>query len=77
MSVDVEVSRSCDAIDLARALAAQGFEANVQETGHVEVAADDLTAIEHALDGWVAEKGLPFVPHLADDGRVVLTPPAS
>ena len=77
MTVDVEVSRSCDATDLARALAAQGFEANVQETGHVEVVGDDLTQLEHALDAWVAEKGLPFVPHFADDGRVVLTPPAS
>jgi hypothetical protein len=78
VTVDVEITRSCDAQDLARALAEQGFEADVlAETGHVVVMANDFTEVEHALDSWVAEKGLPFVLHPVDDGHVVLTPPAS
>jgi hypothetical protein len=76
--IDVEITRSSDAPELARALVEQGLEADANgEVGHVSVTADDVTLVEHALERWVAEKGLPFVPHPVDDGHVVLAPPGS
>jgi hypothetical protein len=78
MRVDVELPRSSDAEDLARSLTAQGIEADVLvKPCHVAVTADDLAAVEHALEGWTAERGLPFVPQQLDEGHVVLSPPGS
>lgn len=78
MTVDVELTRTADAPDLARSLAAQGFETDVRgKPGHVLVSADDVVGVEHALEDWTAERGLPFVPYHLDEQRVVLCPPGS
>ena len=78
MRVDVELPRSSDAEDLAQSLTAQGIDADVlEEPCHVAVAAADLATVEHALEGWTAERGLPFVPQQLDGRRVVLSPPGS
>ena len=78
MKFDVELPRSSDAEDLAQSLSAQGIKADVlEEPGHVEVAADDLAAVGRALEGWTADRGLPFVPQQVDEAHVVLSPPGS
>jgi len=76
--VDIELVRSSDAEDLARSLTAQGIQANVlTEPDRVSATADDPTLIDHALEGWTAERGLPFVPQHVDARHVVLCPPGS
>lgn len=78
MKVDIELVRSGDAEDLARSLAAQGIEADVlTEPDRVTATADDLAVVDHALEDWSAERGLPFVPQHVDDRHVVLCPPGS
>jgi hypothetical protein len=78
MTVDVKCVRTSDAPDLVRSLAEQGFQADiVAAEGHIAVSADDLPGVEHALERWAAERGLPFVPHLVDERHVVLCPPGS
>jgi len=77
MTVEVEVTRTTDATDLADALKAHGFSADADEEGCVVVEADDLGSVEHAVEAWVAERGLPFVAHTLGDDRLVLCPPGS
>jgi hypothetical protein len=78
MKVDIELTRTSDAEDLAQALAAQGIAAEVR-TGpdRVTATADDAVLVEHAVEDWTAERGLPFVPLHVDERRVVLSPPGS
>ena len=76
--VEVEVTRSGDASDLVEALAARGLRAELDErSGEVVVRTDDVLDVQHAVEDWATEQGLPFVPYLVDDHRVVLTPPSS
>ena len=78
MRVEIEVARSSDAEDLAQSLTAQGIQADVlTEPDRVATTADDLAVVEHALEGWTAERGLPFVPLQVDEQHVVLSPPGS
>ena len=78
MTVDVELTRTADAGDLAQALTAQGFSVDaVAGSGHVLVHAGDLACIGHALEDWTASRGLPFVSHILGEGRLVLCPPGS
>jgi hypothetical protein len=78
MKVHIEVSRSSDAEDLAQSLTAQGIPANVlSDPDRVTAVADDLTLVEHAVEDWTAERGLPFVPLHVDEKHVVLSPPGS
>jgi hypothetical protein len=74
MTVDVELTRPCDADDVLAALAAQGLEAEVDEDCHVTVRGNDLAGVERALGGWTWESGLPFVPFHVDDHSIVLAP---
>jgi len=78
MRVHIEVARSSDAEDLAQSLTAQGIKVDVL-TGPDRVAAtaDDLALVEHAVESWTAERGLPFVLLQVDDKHVVLSPPGS
>jgi len=76
MTVDVELTRPCDTDEVLAALAAQGLEGEVGDDCHVTVRAEDLAQVEHALDAWSWEKGLPFVPHQVDDHSIVLAPAA-
>jgi hypothetical protein len=78
MRVDIEVARSSDAEDLAQSLIAQGIEADVlTKPDRVAATADDVARVEHAVESWTAERGLPFVPLHVDDEHVVLSPPGS
>ena len=78
MKVDIEVARSSDAADLAQSLTAQGIQADVlTEPDRVTATADDLALVEHAVEGWTAERGLPFVPLHVSEQHVVLSPPGS
>jgi hypothetical protein len=47
------------------------------EPDRVAATADDLTLVEHAIESWTAERGLPFVPLQVDEQHVVLSPPGS
>ena len=76
MTVDVELTRNCDSEGILAALAAVGLEGEVDEDCHVTVRADDLAQVEHALDSWAWEQGLPFVPFRVDDHTFVLAPAA-
>jgi hypothetical protein len=78
MRVDIELTRSSDAEDVARSLTAQGIPADVlTDPDRVAAMADDLASVEHALEEWTAERGLPFVPQQVDEQHVVLSPPGS
>ena len=78
MRVDIELARSSDAEDLAQSLTAQGIKADVlTESNRIAVTADDLALVEHAVESWTAERGLPFVPLHVDEQHVVLSPPGS
>ncbi len=61
-------------------MTAQGIQANVlsdPDPDRVTAVADDLALVEHAIEGWTAERGLPFVPLLVDEKHFVLSPPGS
>ena len=76
MTVAIELTRTCDAADIVEALAARGLQAQLLAgDGHVLVRADDVVEVEHALDAWTLERGLPFVPFQIDERTVVLAPP--
>ncbi|HEU0304285.1 MAG TPA: hypothetical protein VFR32_06875 [Gaiellaceae bacterium] len=78
MRVHIEVVRTTDAEDLARSLAAQGIHADVlTEPDRVAATADDVALVDHAVEDWTAERGLPFVPQHVDERHVVLCPPGS
>lgn len=78
MTVDVELTRTIDAGDLARALTEHGLPADaIADSGHVLVDAADVTSVRHAVADWTAERGLPFVSHVVDERRLVLSPPGS
>ena len=78
MRVDIEVARSADAEDLAQSLAAQGIKADVlTKPDRVAATADAVALVEHAVEEWAAERGLPFVPLHVNERHVVLSPPGS
>jgi hypothetical protein len=78
MKVHIELTRSTDAEDLARSLTAQGIQAEVlTDPDRVTAMAEDLAVVEHAVEDWTAERGLPFVPQVVDDRHVVVSPPGS
>ena len=77
MKFDIELTRSADAEDLAQSLSAKGIEAELSEPNCVTAKAEDFAVVEHAVEEWTAERGLPFVPLHVDDRRVVVTPPGS
>jgi hypothetical protein len=77
MTVDVQLTRPCDCDEVLAALAAQGLQGEVGEDCHVTVSgAHDLAQVEHALDTWTWQKGLPFAPFQVDDHSIVLAPAA-
>ena len=77
MKVQIELTRSSDAEDLAGWLTTQGIEAEVLSDCRVTATADDLAVVEHAVEDWTAERELPFVPQVVDDKLVVVSPPGS
>jgi len=77
MNVHIEVARSADADDLARSLTARGIASVLSDPDRVTAVAHDLALVEHALEDWTAERGLPFVSRHVDEQHVVLSPPGS
>ena len=77
MKFDIELTRVADAEDLAQSLSAKGIEAELSEPDWVTAKAEGFVLVEHAVEEWTAERGLPFVPLHVDDRRVVVTPPGS
>ena len=77
MKVDIEMTRSSDAEDLVQSLSAKGIDAERAEPDRVTARAEDFALVEHAVEEWTAERGLPFVPMHVDDHRVVVSPPGS
>ena len=76
MTVAIELTRTCDGPDIARALAERGLDARMASgNGHLVVRADDLAQVERALGAWMEERELPFVPYQIDERTVCLAPP--
>jgi hypothetical protein len=77
MKFEIELTRSADAEDLVQSLSAKGIEAELSKPDCVTAQAEDFALVEHAVEEWTAERGLPFVPMHIDNRRVVVTPPGS
>ena len=83
-TVHVELTRVVDGPDLLEALAARGLAGELVEEDRVAVRAGggDVDAqrlrsvVSHALDEWVTDRELPFVPTRLSDDAYVLRPPA-
>ncbi len=77
--VRVELSRPADAWDALEALVDHGLAAEVvarRGGWEIEIAEATLEEASHALDDWLHERGLPFVPLQVEEGRLALCPPA-
>jgi hypothetical protein len=83
-TINVELPRRGVGGELAEALAAHGFEADLVDEGEtcalrVRYAADEherlLGEVAHAIEGWLGDRMMPLVLERADGG-CVLRPPA-
>jgi hypothetical protein len=75
----VELTRESDGPELVAALAEQGLKAelvDVDEQVAVEVEDCDEEQLAHAIEGWLGERQLPFVPVRIDDCTYAVAPPA-
>jgi ribosomal protein S12 methylthiotransferase accessory factor YcaO len=83
-AISVDLPREGDREHLLQALREHGFDARARDgedrIGVEVVCAEDdsersCDALVHELEGWLAERRLPFVPEKAD-GAVYVRPPA-
>ena len=75
----VELTRESDGPGLLEALAERGLDAElVDHDNHlaVEVADCDEEQLTHAIEDWIRERELPFVPVRIDDCTFAVSPPA-
>jgi hypothetical protein len=75
----VELTRESDGPELVAALAEQGLTAElVDDQEHLAVHIEDCDeeALAHAIEGWLDERRLPFVPVRIDDCTYAVAPPA-
>jgi hypothetical protein len=75
----VELTRESDGPELVAALAEQGLKAELvddDEQVAVEVEDCDEETLAHAIEGWLGERRLPFVPVRIDDCTYAVAPPA-
>jgi hypothetical protein len=75
----VELTRESDGPELVAALAEQGLKAelvDVDDQVAVEVEDCDEEQLAHAIEGWLGERQLPFVPVRIDDCTYAVSPPA-
>ena len=75
----VEVTRESDGPELIAALAERGLTAELvddQEHLAVQIENCDGEALAHAIEGWLDERRLPFVPVRVDDCTYAVAPPA-
>jgi len=74
----VELMREKDGPELVAALADHGLRGQLVdgEVVAVEVEDCDETELAHAIETWIGERGLPFVPVRIDDCTYAVAPPA-
>jgi hypothetical protein len=75
----VELTRESDGPQLVAALAERGLKGElVGDDDHpaVQVQDCDEAALAHAIEDWLGERGLPFVPVRIDDCTYAVAPPA-
>ncbi len=83
-TIHIELTRVVDGPDLLAALAARGLAGELVEEDRVAVRVGDAdvdahrlqSVVSHALDEWVTDHELPFVPTRLGDDAYVLRPPA-
>ena len=72
----VELSRESDGPGLVRALAEHGLEAElVGDDLAVQVQDCDEEQLAHAIESWIGDQRLPFVPVRIDDCTFAVVPP--
>jgi hypothetical protein len=75
----VELTRDSDGPQLVAALADHGLKGElVEDHDHlaVQVQGCDETQLTHAIEDWLEERQLPFVPVRIDDCTFAVAPPA-
>jgi len=75
----VELMRKGDGPELLEALAARGLQAELVDADEqlaVEVADCDESQLAHAIEDWIRQRQLPFVPVRIDDCTYAVSPPA-
>jgi hypothetical protein len=75
----VELTRESDGPQLVAALAEHGLKSElVDDHEHLAVHVQDCdeAALAHAIEDWLGERGLPFVPLRIDDCTYAVAPPA-
>jgi hypothetical protein len=75
----VELTRETDGPELIAALADHGLKGElVDDHEHVAVQVEDCDeeALAHAIEDWIGERRLPFVPVRIDDCTYAIAPPA-
>ncbi|HZT45124.1 MAG TPA: hypothetical protein VFA24_03005 [Gaiellaceae bacterium] len=71
--------RESDGPELLEALAARGLRGELvdgREQISVEVADCDESELAHAIEDWIRQRQLPFVPVRIDDCTFAVSPPA-
>jgi hypothetical protein len=75
----VELTRESDGPQLLAALAAHGLDGElVDDHDHITVQVQDCDEADlaHAIEDWLGERQLPFVPVRIDDCTYAVAPPA-
>jgi hypothetical protein len=75
----VELTRESDGPELLAALADQGLTAElVGDDEHLTVQVEDCDEeqLAHAIESWIGDRRLPFVPVRIDDCTYAVAPPA-
>jgi hypothetical protein len=76
----VELTRETDGPELVAALAEHGLKGSlVDDHEHMAVQVQDCdeAALAHAIEDWLVERQLPFVPVRIDDCTYAVAPPAA
>jgi hypothetical protein len=75
----VELTRESDGPELVAALAEQGLTAElIDDPEHLAVQVEDCDEerLTHAIESWIEDRQLPFVPVRIDDCTYAVAPPA-
>ncbi len=75
----VELTRETDGPELVAALAEHGLKGElVGDHEHIVVQVEDCDEepLAHAIESWIGERRLPFVPVRIDDCTYAIAPPA-
>ncbi|MGE5273725.1 MAG: hypothetical protein ACM3QU_08185 [Verrucomicrobiota bacterium] len=74
----VELTRDSDGPQLIAALAEHGLKGELVDDDHLTVQVQDCDEAElaHAIEDWLGQRQLPFVPVRIDDCTYAVAPPA-